>query len=165
MRASQQLTSAIHAFLVYVVMFFGLFLIGLKCTPGFRLQIAERFAADGALTLFLGIVFVAVGILLSILFFALYRQRYFTVSMQPYSYSVDTKLIAELLGKYLLEKRGETVPAEVFFANNGEIKIILHVDDAQLIDNDFLMQCQNDIGHLLLVNFNYQKPFTVSFAV
>ncbi|MBS0616146.1 MAG: hypothetical protein JSR58_06310 [Verrucomicrobia bacterium] len=153
------LASAFQFIFTSIVFCAGAFLTFLPWAPKVRLQLAQFFLNRFDILLPIGIIILSISLLMFVGFLMIYRRRFAQLSMQ--SYTVDSKLLRELLENYWKNRFPENEYAvDVILHPGPRLECIVEVPalDAEAQEVLFI-EVEQELGVLLAHQLGYRKSF------
>lgn len=164
MSSRNLLFSAIHFFVVILLICIGLFLLGLAFLPQQKSLVMQLLQEEILLCLF-GVLFLAVGIALFAIFFVFYRGQYLRFSMDRKArIDIDKALFQKRILDYWKNHVLPTVDSlEVEILVGGRLEIIAPLPLLPPEEQEKLLKkIEKDLGEILAREFGYEKEFTVT---
>lgn len=161
MRKGIEALAAIHFFLVLTLLFFGLFLMVLPKAPQFRFFLSELISQRSYLFAPIGGIISGVAILLIAAFYTFYRHRTLIVRMHYNPIEVDPHVVEKYITDYFQEFFPNVLSrTQVEVSKKQKLEITLFTAEIPEEDSeDFLLQCEHELGGLFRRVFDYEKDF------
>jgi len=163
MKWYHHLFSAVQFFQVLLLVFGGVFCLVLQFAPALRVMIANSFLFKDSLFFCLGLVLLSVGLILGAGFYFLQKHQTLQVSMNP-PVTIENEVIAAIVQTYLKKRFPDReMKTSALIDPDGVIELVTEIP-AQDIEKH-LSEMELEIGELLRRTLNYQKKFTMTFAL
>ena len=166
MRTGNILFSAVHFFVIFIILSLGGFLLVLPYAESFRYHLIHYIYERPDLFKLLGGVIMGSGFLLFLGFYFLNRRRFLTIKMGPASTLIDEKVVQDYVQEYWKEKYpAQEAPLDVIVQKGGILEIIIPKPrDWEGEIGESLLRLQDDLGDRLARCLGYDREFYLTLS-
>ncbi|MCP5490895.1 MAG: hypothetical protein H7A42_07275 [Chlamydiales bacterium] len=166
MRSGNILFSAVHFFVILLILSLGGLLLALPYAETFRFQLAYYIYERPDLFKLIGAITLGFAVLLFLGFYLLNKRRFITVKMGPAMTQIDEKVVQDYVQDYWNEKQPSEEGVVDVVVQKGEIlEIIVPIPknwEGEV--EEHLVQLQNDLGDRLSRRLGYYKEFYLTLS-
>lgn len=163
MRTGHLLFSAVHFFMVFLVIALGVVFLTLPYADVFRMELIQLLDHPSETSLWLGGGIVGIGILLFIAAYMLSRRQYVQIEMGGSPVTINEKVIRRCTQEYFKERFPDFAPlSDVVIKGKSTIEIITSLPKPQ--EEEFFEEVEEELSSLLARRLGYIAPFTVTFV-
>lgn len=163
MRSGHLLFSALHFFMIVIIVGAGIFIVTLPYADYLRFRLITFLATPSELCFLIGSVVIGVGAVLLTILYAMNRHRYLQLEMVRGTAAIEEQLIRHAAQSYFKTVFPEHEPlADVVVKGKSMIEIITSLPRDQ--EEEFFSQVEQELGLILARRFGYEKPFTLTFV-
>ena len=160
MRSSNVLFSAVHLFVVFLILAVGCFFLVLPQTTQFRWKLIELLFHYPAIFMRIGIGMVGIGTLLFIGFFVLNKKRYLSFSMHTQEISIDENIAHDYVLSYWKEAFPDgDVASDVVVHSSNKVEVIAHIPK---LTDEMLIKVEEELGAILERKMGYNGSFLLT---
>lgn len=161
MRTGHLLFSAVHLFMVLLILAFGVFFLVLQGSSVMRLRLEELLVGQGAFFTNIGVALLIIGGLLLFGLYQLNRQHYLTLKMSGSKVLIDEAIVRDYLRQYWKETfPHQEISSEVVMHLPQKLEIIVDLPQMKEEEKEHLLsRMENELGVLLARKLGYEKEF------
>lgn len=163
MKNGNLLFSAVQFVFTALVIFLGVFFIGLQNAPHLRYKIADFFAQTTINFTLLGVLVLGCGALLLISFYAMHRGRYYRVNMGSQATFIDPAVIRSYVQQYWKKVFPELdLAVDIVISKAQKIEIFLEFPVlSQGRQQELLKNAEKELEQMLYKQLGYKQRFTL----
>lgn len=171
MRTGTLLLSAIHFFVVLIVLSVGAFFLSIPYAPHVRVLLIDALLGETQSIMLFGYAILLLGVLLLTGFYAMYRRPYLQLEMEPKVIGSEVTLELGLLRDYVEKYWKELFPennltTDIVIHANQEIELVAEMPDVPPLEHTVLLEkIEKELGELLAKNLGYNKDFLLTVVV
>lgn len=163
MRTGNILFSAVHFFVVFLVMGVGFFFLALPHADYFRVQLINFLEDPHSMCTLIGGVILGIGALLFTAAYLLNRRQYLSLEMEGASFDIEEGVIQRCVKAYFQGRFPDfEAVSDVAIRGKSTIEVMTSLPAPQ--EEGFFEEVEEEIGFILARRLGYQKPFTVTFV-
>jgi hypothetical protein len=163
MRTGNILFSAVHFFVVFLVLGVGVLFLALPHADYFLMQLINFLEYPRSICTLIGGVILGIGVILFVVAYLLNRRQYVSLEMEGASVDIEEGVIRSCAKAYFQERFPdfESV-SDVAIRGKSTIEIMTSLPSPQ--KKEFFEEVEEELGFILARHLGYQKPFTVTFV-
>ncbi len=163
MRTGNILFSAVHFFVVFLLMGVGVFFLALPHADYFRMQLINFLEDPRSVCSLMGGIILGVGALLCAVAYLLNRRQYVSIEMKGASVDIEEGVIRKYAKAYFQERFPDFESiSDIAIRGKSTIEIMTSLPAPQ--EEEFFEEVEEELGFILARHLGYQKPFTVTFV-
>ncbi|WP_420422200.1 hypothetical protein [Simkania sp.] len=166
MRSGNVLFSAVHFFVILLILSLGGLLLALPYAETFRFHLTYYIYERPGLFKLIGGVTLGFGLLLFLGFYFLNKRRFLTVRMGPAMTQIDERVVQDYVQDYFKEKHTSDEGVVDVVVQKGEVLeiIVPAPKDWEGEVEEHLQRLQNDLGDRLSRRLGYYKEFYLTLS-
>lgn len=164
MRTGNVLFSAVHLFVIFVILAIGVCFIALAKIPHVKFLISDLLSEKPEVCFSLGIFVLVLGCILLVGLYAMNRKRYYQVSMKGNKTKIDEAIIQKYVENYWQRIfPGQKFSAGVLLHPNRKIEIMAEIPNMPEEEQiELLEKVETELGGILAGNLKYDKEFELT---
>ena len=166
MRSGNILFSAVHFFVILLILSLGGLLLALPYAETFRFHLTYYIYERPDLFKLIGGVSLGFGVLLLIGFYFLNKRHFLTVKMGPAATQIDEAIVQNYVQDYWKEKHASDEGLVDVVVQKGEVLeiIVPAPKDWEGEVEEHLLRLQNDLGDRLSRRLGYYREFYITLT-